>query len=224
LPWSLLIAVVAASQILTNPGASPSAEAAPSVQPVVIGPLPIGTYTSREFQPSVTFDIVDQGWTANRDRSDVLGLIREAAPRGSLYLLRVQEVIANPCVEGGEGTQTGPGAAELLTQLEALEHLELANHEPIQVGGFTGQQVDVTVKDGVLAACGGLAGGEAAIFGLGGEVWGASPGELFTVIPVGVGDQAVTVLLSTDWTQTPSVQELENLLELGERILASMRF
>ena len=102
--------------------------------------------------------------------------------------------------------------------------LELANQQTAQVGGYTGQQVDVTVADGVLAACGGLAGAEAAIFGAGEEVWGASPGERFTIIAVGVGDQAVTILLSTDWTQTPSVQELENLLEHGQRVLDSVGF
>jgi hypothetical protein len=30
--------------------------------------------------------------------------------------------------------------------------------------------------------------------------------------------------LSTDWTQTPSVQELENLLEHGQRVLDSVGF
>lgn len=73
------IAVVAGSQFLANPGASPSVTAARTTQPVVIGPLPIGTYRSREFQPPVTFGIVDLGWTANRDQAEVLALIRDAA-------------------------------------------------------------------------------------------------------------------------------------------------
>ena len=84
--------------------------------------------------------------------------------------------------------------------------------------------MEVTVSDGVLAACGGLAGGEASIFRAGDEVWGAASGERFRLISVGVGDQAVTVLLSTDWTQTPSVQELENLYELGQHVLDSVGF
>jgi class 3 adenylate cyclase len=220
----IAIAFLAGSQFLAKPGALPSPTAAPTIQPLVIGPLPIGTYRSREFQPAVAFDIVDQGWTANRDRAEVLGLVRDSAPRGSLSLLRVQEVIANPCVEGGEGTQTDPGAAELLAQLQALPHLALANQQPIQVGGIAGQQVDVTVADGALAACGGLVGGEAAIFSAGGEVWSATPGERFRLISVGVNDQALTILLSTDWTQTPSVQELEQLLGVGQRVVDSLKF
>jgi class 3 adenylate cyclase len=220
----VVIAALAGSRYLGNRGPSPSATLASAAQPVVIGPLPIGKYRSEEFQPPVTFDIVDLGWTANRDAADMLGLVRDAAPRGSVHFLRVQEVIANPCVQGGEGAQTGPGAADLLTQLEDLEHLTLSGRQPAQVGGFTGEQVDVTVSEGVLAACGGLAGGEAAIFGAGEEVWSASSGERFRLISVGVGDQAVTILLATDWTQTPSVQELENLLDYGQRVIDSAGF
>ena len=75
----------------------------------------------------------------------------------------------------------------------------------------------------MLAACGGLVGLEVALFG-GEEVWRASPGERFRLVSVGVGNQAVTLLLSTDWTQTPSVQELEDLLELGQRVLDGVGF
>jgi class 3 adenylate cyclase len=218
------IAALAISGSLGSPGASPSAAAAPSAQPVVIGPLPIGRYTSQAFQPPVTFGIVDLDWTAHRDQPGLLGLIRDAAPRGSVYFLRVDEVIENPCVEGGEGTQTGPGAADLLANLEDLDHLTIENRATTQVGGYAGERVDITVSDGVLAACGGTAGGEAAIFGAGEEVWSASPGERFTLISVGVGDQPVAILLSTDWTQIPSVQELENLLQYGQRIVDSVEF
>ena len=154
----------------------------------------------------------------------MFGLIREAAPRGSVSFLRVGEVIENPCVQGGEGTQTNPAATDLLTRLEGLEHLTLSGQQPTRIGGYAGRQVDVTVADSVLAACGGLAGGDAALFVAGDEVWGASPGERFRLISVDVGDQALTIVLSTDWTETPSVQELESLLQRGQRVLDSVGF
>ena len=220
----VIAAAVAGYQLVANPGASPSATAAPTTQPVVIGSLPIGKYTSAEFQPPVTFNIVDLGWAATRDGTDMFGLIRDAAPRGGVSFLRVEEVVASPCVQGGEGAQTGPGAADLLVALEGLEHLTVENTTAVDVGGFAGQQVDVTVSDGALAACGGLAGGEVALFVAGEEVWRASPGERFRLIALGVDDQAVTILVSTDWTQTPSVQELESLLVLGQRLLDSVQF
>jgi hypothetical protein len=31
-------------------------------------------------------------------------------------------------------------------------------------------------------------------------------------------------VMSTDWTQTPSVQELENLLQLGQTVIDSVEF
>jgi hypothetical protein len=55
-------------------------------------------------------------------------------------------------------------------------------------------------------------------------VWSAASSERFRLISVDVGDQAVTILLSADYTQTPSTQELENLLELGQRVVDSVGF
>jgi len=34
----------------------------------------------------------------------------------------------------------------------------------------------------------------------------------------------VTILLSTEWTQIPSIQEFEALLALGQSVLNSVRF
>ena len=222
----IAVAAVAGAQLLAGPGTSPSPTLPPAGQPLVIGPLPLGTYSPRAFLPKFTFKIDDLGWTASRDGKEILGLLRDDAPRGSVYFLRVRDVIDNPCTEGGEGAQTGLGAADLLRALEELEdlgYLSLSDAETVAVGGFIGRQVRVTVSDGVLAACGGLAGAEAALFDAG-EVWKASPGEVFTLIAVNVSGEVVTILVSTDWTETPSVQELESLHVLGQRVLDSVRF
>lgn len=218
------VAALFGAQFLPNLRASPGPSVAPAVD-VVIGPLAVGSYRSQAFQPPFTFDVVDQGWTANRDLAEMFGLVREAAPRGSLVLLRVDDVIDNPCVaEGAGGTQPGPAPGDLFTELEALPHLVLANRGPVTVAGVSGEQVDVTVTDGALAACGGLVGSEVAIFGAGDEVWRAASGERFRVMAIDVGGAAVTILMSIDWTASQSVQELEDLLELGQRIVDSLAF
>jgi class 3 adenylate cyclase len=220
----IAVAVVAGAQLLAPPATNPSPTAPPLGQPLVIGPLPLGTYSARAFVPRFTFQIKDPGWTASRDGAEILGLLRDDAPRGSVYFLRVRDVIDIPCVEGGEGApQTGPGAADLLTELQSLTHLTVSEPETVQVGGFIGRQVRITVSDGVLAACGGLVGGEASLFDAG-EVWKVSPGEVFTLISINVSGEAVAILVSTDWTETPSVQELESLHVLGQRILDCVRF
>lgn len=222
----LVVAAILTPQLLSSlsAGASPSPSAAPTAQPIVIGPLSIGTYASARFEPPLTFVIGDPGWTVNRDVPQMLGLLREDAPRGSVYFLRVSEVIPNPCIEGGEGDQTGPAAADLIAELKGLSHLAVAGPEPVQVSGITAQQAEITVSDGAQAACGGLVGGGVALFGVGQEIWRVSSGERFRLISVPVGDEAVTIVLSVDWTQTHSVQEMEALFELGERIVASAAF
>ena len=189
-----------------------------------MGPLSIGTHTTGEFRPSVSFDIADQGWIANRDTPDIFGVIRDSAPRGSVQFLRVQEVVPNACIAGGDDASPGPVVADPLAALEGLEHLTLQDQRPVTVGGYEGTQVDVTVSDAALAACGGLVGADVPIFRAGDEVWGASPGERFRLITVDVGDEVVTIVLSTDWTETPSVQELEDLLAVGQRLLDSVGF
>ena len=154
----------------------------------------------------------------------MFGLIRDPAPLGSVQFLRVREVVPSPCLAGAEGASTGPVLADPLGVLEGLEHLVLQDPKPTTIGEYQGDQVDVTVSEGALAACGGLVGADVPIFRTGDEVWGASPGEQFRVATVKVGDEVVTIVLSTDWTATPSVQELEDLLDVGQRLLDSVRF
>jgi hypothetical protein len=175
-----------------------------------------------QFKPDVTFDIRDGNWTASADVPEKLGLLRTVAPRGSVEFLRVQQVIENPC--GEDEIVTNPGAADLLAKLQTLPHLTVSEPVTVRVGGSVGRRMDISVADSSLAACGGLVGGGAALFRAAGEVWSATPGERFTLVIVAVGNDAVTIAVSTDWTQTPSVQELEGLNQLGQRVLDSVRF
>ena len=220
-----LIAIVALGSSLL-PGtatASPSPTAAPTAQPVVIGPLPVGAYSPPAFQPSFTFRIADAGWTANRDVPELFALIREASPRGSIYFARVREVLPDPCIQGGEGA-TGPTSPDVIAELSSLAHVELSGLRTVEISGVSGRQLDVTIDSGALAACGGLVGAEVALFGIGDEVWSASPSERFRVIVLDVGADPVTILLSLDWAVTSSVQELESLFTLGDDLLGTVKF
>jgi hypothetical protein len=196
---------------------------APTAQPVALGPLPIGAYASQQFQPPFTFDVTDTGWVANRDAPALFGLIREGTPSGSISLLRAPEVLRNPCVAGEEGA-TGLGTANVISQFEGLGHVDISNPQPVDVGGSTGQQVDVAIADGALAACGGLVGADVPLFRVGDDVWGASPGERFRLITLKAGDEPLTLALSLDWPQMHSLQELEELFGLGRRVIDSVEF
>lgn len=228
-------AILAALAVLVGIGvivgmqgiAGPAGKATPTpgsvAQRVTLGPLAIGTYTSVTFEPPVIFGIQDPGWSANSDTAVMLGLVRQESPRGSVQLLRILEVITTPC-GAGDGAATPVGAADLLTTLQGLPYLVVSDPLTVRVGGYAGRQVDVTVKDEALAACGGLAGGGVTLFVVGSDIWQAASGERFRLTIVDVHGSAVTIVISADWSQAPSVQEEELLRQLGGRIVASMRF
>ena len=217
------IALFAGSRLLGNPGSSPAGSVAPA-QPLAVGELPIGAYRSQAFQPPLAFTIGDEGWTASRDTPDQLALVRVDSPRGSLSFLRIEEVIGDPCLREGTGIRKAPSALTLLIQVENLTHLSVTERQPVAVGAYTGQQVDISIPQEVLAACGGLAGGDMGLFIAGNEVIGFTPGEQFRLISLAVGEQTVAILTRADWTQTPSVPEFESLIQQGQRVIDSVRF
>jgi Adenylate and Guanylate cyclase catalytic domain len=222
------LAAFAGSRLLVGPAASPTpavaASVPPSPRPLAIGSLSIGTYRSVAFQPSLTVDIVDSGWAGSRDTAGLLSLVREADPKGSIFALRVTQVISNPCVEGDLGSQTGPSTPDVLGELGRLAHVTVTNRTPTQVGGLAGNQAEVAIADAAQAACGGLVGSGIGVFVAAGEVWRAQSGEHFRVLAVGTGSRAVTLVVSADWSLAPSVQEVESLYELSNRILARVTF
>jgi hypothetical protein len=62
------------------------------------------------------------------------------------------------------------------------------------------------------------------VFGIGGQTWGAAGGERFRLLAMTVGDDPVTILISLDWTQTRSVQQLEDMIEFGQAVVDSLQF
>jgi class 3 adenylate cyclase len=223
----IVVLVLAGAQLLRvgTGNAPPGPTAVPQTpRPLTIGSLAFGTYRSVVFQPAMSFEIVDSGWAATRDTAGLLSLVRESDPPGSLSALRVSQVVANPCTEGDPGAATGPNGPDVLAELAALPHAKIANRVSTQVGGLAGEQADVTIDPGAQAACGGLVGNGVAVFMAGGEAWRAQPGELFRLIAVGSGTRAVTLVVSSDWTRTPSVQQVQSILELGNRLLARTTF
>jgi hypothetical protein len=98
------------------------------------------------------------------------------------------------------------------------------NRQRARVGDYSGEQADVVISQGAQAACGGLPGSEVPVLAAGDDVWGASPGEQFRLVSVAVGERPVAVLISADWTQTPSVQEIASMLNVGQRVLDTVKF
>jgi len=229
---ALAVVVVAAfvgSRLFAGPGPSPTAGAAasptggPVAKPIELGELAIGTYASQRFDPPVTIQIADPGWIANRDQPAMLNLIRQAAPIGELSLLRVHEVPPNPCVQGPETAPSDPPTADVLAGLTALSHLDppvlaMTNPQAMEVGGYPARRVDVTIAEGVLAAC---SGSDIAVFFAGDEVWRAASNELFRLVSVDLGDGELTIVMRTGTVPTV-VEQLEALDEYGMRVLNTL--
>jgi class 3 adenylate cyclase len=195
----------------------------PTTRPVAMGELSIGPYTTGQFQPPFTFGIGELGWAASQDQPGTLALIREDAPRGSVYFARVQHVVTNPCGEDVDASTAPVG--DVLGELRALTgHIQLSDEQPVAVGRIAGTRVDVTIADGAQAACGGLVGADIPVFVLGDETWSASAGERFRLVALDVDGQQVTVLVSIDWTLTHSVQELEDMFAVGQKLLSTVEF
>ena len=220
---AIAVLLIGASAGLVNPKGSAAPSAAPTIAPVAMGPLPIGVYATGEFEPGFSFHLGELGWSASRDVPEMLALVRDTAPRGGVVVARISEVLPSACIQGAEGA-TGPAPADVIAQLEALDHLELSEPLEVSVGGLQGTQVDVTVLESALAACGGLVGQDASVFVIGDETWGATPTERFRLVAVQVGEAPVTILISLDWTQTQSIQELEDMMTLGRRFVESVQF
>jgi class 3 adenylate cyclase len=200
----------------------PQASPSPSGQPIALGTLAIGRYSAPGFEQPLSFTVADGGWTAYRDLPAAVGLMREVDPRGRLDVLLVDEVFADPCVEGGEGHDSVPAQADLTTILAMLPYVELDEPRPVTIGGRSAQSVNVTVSEGALAACGGFGTGDVTIFRAGDERWRAQAGERFRVISVAGAGRPLAILLSVDWTTTRSVAEQEAFLALAERVVNSI--
>lgn len=196
----------------------------PTTQPVPMGPLEIGTYATVKFEPSFTLSIKDPGWSANRDDAGLFSLIREGEPRGSIVVARITEVGQSACQLGGGEGGSVPAVTDVITELRARDFLLVSDSTPVKVGSLDAQQVDVSVSEAALAACGGLVGQDATIFAIGSEVWGAQPGERFRLVAIPVGTAQVTVLVSLEWTQAHSVPEIEHMNQLGQNFLDGMEF
>jgi class 3 adenylate cyclase len=225
---ALVVIAVLAATILPGAGAigspGPSAPSA-TLPPVAIGPLPVGSYATQQFEPAFTFDVATSGWSAAGDSPTLLDLVREGSPAGALSFARVDEVLQSPCTQAGDPGSIEPVPTDVIAELAELhDWITLTAATDVEVGGLPARQVDVTIADSALAACGGVVGADVSVFGIGGETWGAAGGERFRLIAVQVGDATVTILISLDWAQAHSVQQLEAMMEFGEQLLAGVHF
>lgn len=149
-----LSSLVAAAMLVAACGGStptgtplgPPASAVPSI-------LPAGTYTSRTFQPPVSYT-VPAGWTVPVDNatffqlvpagSDVLGIDLFGDPRAA-----AQDPACPDTPEPGVGTTS----LDLTTWIRARPGLTVSAPRIVTLGGLRGTELEISIVPGWTASC-----------------------------------------------------------------------
>jgi class 3 adenylate cyclase len=224
---ALVLAIVALGAVafIGAPGA-PAATPSPTPPPVVhapqVGPLDIGQYQTSVFQPRYGFSIVDRGWSLVTETSNATSFIYERDIGGLLDVGRISTVYSNPCAEGGESLPVVNTAQDLADALAVLDFIHLGGQQTISVDDKTGLSLEVTVDPGVLAACD--AAGGVAVFQLGGAPYRVTPGLLFKIVSLDVGDSNVSFVAASNGGQDTSVPEIEQFFGVARRLIETVSF
>ncbi len=115
--------------------------------------LPAGTYTSKAFQPAVTYTL-PAGWD-NPDDSATYFRIRPAGSEIVGIDLFRDPLAASQDPACPETAQPGVGGSslQLATWIRSLPGLVVSEPKLVEVGGLRGTQLDVGLKDGWKESC-----------------------------------------------------------------------
>lgn len=142
LPALLLAGLVLAG---CGGGATP----APSLPPA----LAAGTYTSRAFQPAVTFTVPD-GWFNPSDSANFFSLQPVANQLIGIHLFRDPlPASQDPSCPTTSEPGVGSTSVAFVTWLRSLPGLSVGPPQIVTIGGLRGTQVDVALADGWTQSC-----------------------------------------------------------------------
>ncbi len=141
----LAIATLTAACGGSAPGGSPTAPPASA--------LPAGTYTSRAFQPAVTFAL-PEGWDNPADAATYFQLVPAGSEVAGIHLFR-DPVAASQDVACPEAAEPGVGrtSTELSTWIRGRPGLTVSDPKLITVGGLRGVELDIGIVDGWTPSC-----------------------------------------------------------------------
>ncbi len=142
-----LAALAALVAVLAACGAG--ATAAPS------GPsaLPAGTYTSRLFQPPVTFTL-PAGWWNPSDTAGYFVLQPVTSDLTGIHLFRdPQPASQDPSCPTSAEPGVGSTSIELVTWIRGLPGLVVSAPRIVTVGGLRGTEIDVAIAEGWTTSC-----------------------------------------------------------------------
>jgi hypothetical protein len=104
------------------------------------GPLRPGLYTTKKFEPSLSFDVVGDGWQIEiPEAPDVVDIGRGQEEFG---FFNVREVY-----DPNDFAAIDPAPEDMVVWLQAHPHLEAEKPSQVSVGGVSGQQFDALISD-----------------------------------------------------------------------------
>jgi hypothetical protein len=132
---------------------------------VCFGPLDEGTYTSQRFEPALTFT-VPAGWNNPWDTRDAFELWTPGwSPGTTLFDYPGLSVRRDPRPDEGcsphADARVGTSALEVATWVANHPAIAAGAPSPVEVGGLTGYQLDVSLADTWRESC---PGGPAAVW------------------------------------------------------------
>jgi class 3 adenylate cyclase len=117
-------------------------------------PLAAGRYSFADFQPKVTFAADGPGWYAPMDQVDAaLLLLDDPSPSpgltevASIAFGSVQLVFSDPC-NLADSTVLDATPSALIEWLQSHESLTTSSARPVNIGGYSGLEIEVSLADG----------------------------------------------------------------------------
>ena len=126
-----------------------------AVTPAPSGPtaLPAGTYTSRGFQPPVTYT-VPAGWWNRTDRADFLSLQPVNSDLVGIYLFRDPLPMSqDPTCPTAAEPDVATTSLALAAWIRSLPGLVVSNPRLVEIGGLRGTELDVAIRPDWTASC-----------------------------------------------------------------------
>ena len=161
----------ASEPTLASPTAIPSESTSPTASarpecPVpdhgdCLGPIPVGTYTTVQFQPPIMYAVPAGGWFNSEDLPGLFTLIppgfsvgvNSNEPTGDYILIATSVVAANADCTESEQPGVGHTAAALAAEFAQRPGLTTTTPTPVSVGGLEGLVLDIRMADGWTQTC-----------------------------------------------------------------------
>lgn len=142
----LFAAAILAAACGSSAGASPGASAQASA-------LPAGTYTSRVFQPAVTYTL-PAGWDNPADSAAYFQIRPAGSEVAGIHLFRDPKAASQDpaCPETAE-PGVGGLSSDLLPWIRSRPGLVVSDPKVVSIGGLRGSEIDLAIKDGWTTSC-----------------------------------------------------------------------